>query len=348
MVRGTKGFPYPFGVESGRKDTFLYSYTPEKILPYTPMFLYPYTLKGVKGRGYYPESFPGYYVYTPMPLYPDPFPGYSPESFPGYYPEKILPRIFSRILPRKDTTPKGYRILPLYPYTKGYEELLPIPRIFSRILPEKLRVIFSGQYPGKDSGQYPGKDSGQYLFGVVSGKRFGVVSLWVIGVRGEKDSYPFEKLFVSRKESRLFSGYYPEKIIRSFYRKGFRILSRIFSRILPRLFSRILPRIFYRSFYPEKILPRRGTGYSPESFPGYYPDSFRGYYPEKILPRRGTGYYPYTPNLFPDTTPKRYYPEGVPDTTLNLFPDTTPYRIPSGRSSSGYGEKLFRVVSLRE
>ena len=48
-VRGTGDFPYPFGVQRDRKDTPLYSYTPEKILPYTPMLLYPYTPTGGKG-----------------------------------------------------------------------------------------------------------------------------------------------------------------------------------------------------------------------------------------------------------------------------------------------------------
>ena len=101
MVRGTGGFPYPFGVERGRKYTFLYSYTPEKILPYTPMFLYPYTLKGVKERGYYPESFPGYYVYTPK----------------GYYPEGILPLY-----------PFGEKLVPLRGIGVPGEACTPIPR----------------------------------------------------------------------------------------------------------------------------------------------------------------------------------------------------------------------------
>ena len=64
---------------------------PEGILP-----LYPSGVVSLRGTGYYPvsfrgESLPGYYPYTPIPLYPGGVPG-TGRSFSGYYPY----------------TPKGY------------------------------------------------------------------------------------------------------------------------------------------------------------------------------------------------------------------------------------------------
>ena len=77
--------------------------------------LYPYTPIPRRGTGYYPEEI--------LPLYPE---GVLGEASPGealpdttpkrYYPytpkgywEKLLREKLFRILPRRDTTPKGYR-----------------------------------------------------------------------------------------------------------------------------------------------------------------------------------------------------------------------------------------------
>ena len=113
-----------------------------------------------------------------------------------------------------------------------------------------------------------------------------------------------------------------------------------------------------KNTYPEKPFPYTRKSLSPiplrdltpilrrDTTPKrYYPVSFRGtrLYPEKILP------------LYPEgvlyTTPKRYYPEKI----LPLYPGGVPGealpgtgRIPSGRSSSGYWEKLLRILPLYE
>ena len=152
-------------------------------------------------------------------------------------------------------------------------------------------------------------------------KKSFVVSLFYL--LSGKDKKTYESLsypFLQRDCKRL--GYEKTRPFFYFSKKGsirkgitpYTPLPRTFSGILPRIFSRILPRTF------SGILP-------------LYPYTPKGYrilplYPEGILPL-----YPYTPKGY-RILPRR---------------DTTPsgYRG-TGRSSSGYWEKLLRILPRKD